>query len=323
MCRIRCPFAFVSPHFGRVASQRLNHCRIGGVEDALVFQTSDEFCIDLLRRSSLWRIYPLVASIRCDVESLLLWTLTGVGAVFAAPVGPKERHSICLPAEYSLGDPTQVVGQPHLASRDQHRDVGGYHPNGQSDSEESACGWVGDADTGGLPADVLEDIADHVQAALAAHHPEVEAALGSDGTFPADHESAELDDGDDLAAAAAAVDESAAANDLGEGEASDPVVHATLGVGGYITCTVAPFNNGVIGRITTWPESKPMENRSSSCKCYMHPKCAVAKARWKVTDDMYIQWLFSVPPPSAGATADEKRALAEAHTKKGKEMLPK
>lgn len=69
---------------------------------------------------------------------------------------------------------------------------------------------------------------------------------------------------------------------------------AVLHPGGYISSRAPGFNTiPIVGRITSWPDTKPEEWRSVACRCSMHPSCSsAAKARRKVTDYQLQKWLF-------------------------------
>ena len=100
-----------------------------------------------------------------------------------------------------------------------------------------------------------------------------------------------------------------------EPTAEDAFAAAALVAGGYIKCALEPWHQGHIGRITSWPESKPLHLRSSSCRCYMHPGCTVAKARSQVSDAFYMHWLFSKKPPPKGTPQPEMKRLVAEHFK--------
>ena len=83
---------------------------------------------------------------------------------------------------------------------------------------------------------------------------------------------------------------------------------------GEVTCPVSVWADvGAIGNISDWPSTQPPEKRSVSARCRLHPNCVVAKSRKKFSDLLLCKWLLSgkIPPP--GATAAQKRELAEEH----------
>ena len=90
-------------------------------------------------------------------------------------------------------------------------------------------------------------------------------------------------------------------------------MQAVLGssmVNGYIACSVEPWSTvvGKVGRITTYPESKPLPDRSVSVKCYMHPGCSRTTKRSRVADDTLLLWLYQGRPLPPRPTRAEKDA---------------
>ena len=83
---------------------------------------------------------------------------------------------------------------------------------------------------------------------------------------------------------------------------------------GYITCPLPPWDSKpMIGRLTSWPEARPMLLRSVSLKCYLHPGCgSPAKGRWAVSDNQLLRWLFS-GVCEEGATKHRKHELRLLH----------
>ena len=63
---------------------------------------------------------------------------------------------------------------------------------------------------------------------------------------------------------------------------------------GYVSCPLGLWScRPSIGRLTSWPASKPVALRSISMTCYLHPNCSSpAKRRGAVSDDQMLQWLF-------------------------------
>ena len=123
-----------------------------------------------------------------------------------------------------------------------------------------------------------------VAAALAAAAAAPAAAAGGDADSDADFEVAVVE-----AAAAAEV------------EATMPCValaaSAVVDEEGYVTNPSEPWSflyKGRVGRITTWPETKPLLARNVSCKCLYHSDCSSkAVARSQITDQQLISWLFA------------------------------
>eukprot|EP00959_Pyramimonas_sp_CCMP1952_P269250 5629054-Pyramimonas_sp.AAC.1 len=99
-------------------------------------------------------------------------------------------------------------------------------------------------------------------------------------------------------AAAHADDEAEIAEDVAELDATmmvfEAVAISTVSGRGDVTCPAPPFNcKKVAGRITTWPQTKPVEFRSVGCKCSYHPGCSVTRARCNISDNDLLCWLFS------------------------------
>lgn len=86
---------------------------------------------------------------------------------------------------------------------------------------------------------------------------------------------------------------------------------------GYITCSLPPMAEfaGSIGRITTWPSTRPVESRSVSAKCYMHSSCgSPAKGRRVISDNQLLCLLYS-GRYEPGANGARRRELAAEHKK--------
>jgi hypothetical protein len=94
----------------------------------------------------------------------------------------------------------------------------------------------------------------------------------------------------------------------------DFVAHSHVGPLGYVTTTLAPLDRlPVIGRITSWPHSKPELLRSTSCKCKLHPGCSTpARSRRVADNDLLLRWLFAGEYLPEGSRA-EKEAARRAH----------
>ena len=65
---------------------------------------------------------------------------------------------------------------------------------------------------------------------------------------------------------------------------------------GYVHCPIAPYDSmnwRQIGRITDWPDTKPVPQRSVSCSCFLHSGCkSPAIKRHLTTDTKLLTWLF-------------------------------
>ena len=84
---------------------------------------------------------------------------------------------------------------------------------------------------------------------------------------------------------------------------------------GYVLCPMQPWSSfgRPVGRITTWPDSRPMERRNVSVRCYMHPGCKRAFLRASVSDELLLQWLFSCWPLAAGSSESDREAARQLH----------
>lgn len=125
-------------------------------------------------------------------------------------------------------------------------------------------------------------------------------------------------------AALAVVEAEAEAPDLQPPPASseEACAAAVLSPGGYITCPLVGWSPvAAVGRITTWPEDKPMHSRSVSCRCYLHTGCSVAKIRAKVSAEELMTWLFK-GGLELSATPARKKTLGEEHRAMWRAMLP-
>lgn len=153
--------------------------------------------------------------------------------------------------------------------------------------------------------------------------------LDEDPTNPVGAPDAAADDENDDAEALAESGalEMAATADVDLGAMPAPTDHtqtpqslaasATVSDLGYVSSPDPRFNDVPnIGRITTWPAKMPLERRSVSCRCYMHPNCtSPAKRRWAVGDDILLQWLFS-GQCDPNASRERKEKLGEEHRAK-------
>ena len=97
---------------------------------------------------------------------------------------------------------------------------------------------------------------------------------------------------------------------------------ARIGVAGYISCPIPPWDTVPNpGRLTTWPDHKPLAQRSVAVRCYLHSGCTVTKGRSRVTDDLLLKWLFSGEVVPKTATAAYRAAKKAAHLSLFKTMM--
>ena len=82
----------------------------------------------------------------------------------------------------------------------------------------------------------------------------------------------------------------------GEGrETPDPLAHAIVDAGGYVSCPLPPWSEyETLGRITTWPNDVPREKRNISAKCGMHSNCGTGARKLRVVTEAHmLKWLFA------------------------------
>ena len=84
---------------------------------------------------------------------------------------------------------------------------------------------------------------------------------------------------------------------------------------GYVVSPAEPWVQWpAVGRITTWPSTKPVDLRSVSCRCSLHHECRTpASRRALVSDEFLIRWLFSGTVPEPMCTLGRSRELVAAH----------
>lgn len=107
-----------------------------------------------------------------------------------------------------------------------------------------------------------------------------------------------------------------------EASVEQAVAAAEVDSAGYITVPVGPWSAlPVLGRLTSWPEEKPVELRSVSCRCRMHPRCSVTKARRRITDAQLVAWLVSASPLPLDTQPAARKLAADEHKAAFKRML--
>jgi hypothetical protein len=173
--------------------------------------------------------------------------------------------------------------------------------------EEVAAGAafdLDDVDLEGLPSDLVDDIV----AEQLLHRNLIGEASPEDECGDQGLDEVEASSGDEAEIMVqAAVPPLVLVRDVAAAAAMSPL--------GYITSPIGVWaGRAMVGRLTTWPAHKPVSNRSVSMKCYLHPGCTTpARARWKVSDDRLLLWLFSGVAPEEGASAAKKQELKAAH----------
>ena len=287
----------IDAHFGR---SRLTDC-----SDALGTVTSDEHCIGLLQKDPMWTIAVVTCKL-VDGPNLLLAEVIGIAEPFVVPTRP--RKEAVKPADLCIrmlesSDPLSrqsdetggsLLGGPIGRSPG---GVGGIRPYNElmeTDSSDGDCIREEEAEAvDGLPADLLVDQIEEV------------AHVSGLGPEPPDDENADEPDAEDEEAAAPDV---VTPKDMAEASLLDE--------GGYVSCSIGPyagFKNKQIGRITDWPDSKPVPNRSVSVRCFLHGACSSsAVKRHSTSDARLLEWLYTARL-EPGCTQDRKKELRQEH----------
>lgn len=280
---------------------------MGGTATALQMLTSDDL-FKMLSLAGGWKLFPLQWEL-ADECSLLIMRVLGAGdEIKPVAVRPKARP---FPVPELLdGDPfadgaAAAAAAAPLAAQD--------HLGAVADAQDA---WLDSSGSGSEAEAVV----------AAAEDGDRSEPPGSEGEMDAEPVAPEVGDGD--------VDEEELLAELVANLAKEPepaagptpaAAAAACAVSklGYVTCSLEPFKSkNVIGRITTWPENKPLNNRSVACRCYLHPKCSGALPRRVVEDEALLLWLCSAKWEDA---ADEQRKadLREQHTTLWKDMFKK
>ena len=273
------------------------------------FTTSDDFGMELARRSRRWSLQELSWRFPDDAANLLDMQIESIGAVFRPP----ERATAARRANEELAALNILdAGDPFEMGRAAARRLNAEParaPDGERASQQPADIMSDIVDWQELPADLLQDVlreAEQEEGAL---------AEGGDAGFAME--------GDDVAGEASAdeADCLEAVEAEGEAERRPPSPAELRGSchidgRGYVTSPHPPWagKHPGVGRLTTWPESKPVERRSVSMRCYLHPKCVTpARVRTKVSDDLLLRWLFGGCVPETGASRAREEELGKEH----------
>lgn len=261
--------------------------RLSGKHPALMSQTSDELCHELLLRSKTWAIRPLVWQPPPASESLLAHLVTEVLADFEVPRTAQHKK----------------LWSKLLA------DVGGNPLNsGHAAAANCASGSVHDLPP--LPAtdahqvdetvDLLHQTLYEDEVTDAEDGPPL--AIVSDHVSDADPSESEHE---------AHVDPSVSAP-----TAEDFADQSELDASGRVTCKLSPYDcygSMRIGRITTWPATVPMSERSIGCVCYLHGNCrSPAKRVVSVSQHQLLVWLFRAHV-EIGCTSERQAVLRKMH----------
>ena len=266
----------------------------------LEFCTSDELALELAKLRDAWSLIPLAWREPLDAPSLLHLEVIGAEDPFAA------RVAVSVPRVAGVADLLRTLdalsGAPAVAP---------MPPQMAGDGPDE------DAILAGMPADFAQDIVEEMEEVLGVGpdaDADVAAALAASAVAAA---AAAAGDADSDADSAAAVVEAAAAAEV---EAAMPWIvlaaSAVVDEEGYVTNPLEPWSllyQGRVGRITTWPKTKPLLARSVSCKCFYHVDCSSpAVKRSQITDQQLLSWLFAgVCEP--GCVLGRSQVLAKEH----------
>lgn len=274
----------------------------------------------LLSHKRSWRLVPMKYEIDMSAPGLLHMIVSSSGDEFEPQRATKTRTTVRnLDEVFDLGDPMEY-GRSQ-ASRASGSSAPASSRQGGASADNgvlSALGWEFDFE------EVEPDIAADLAEAIAAERQvlgEIAAAMGeaADGEgVPQAQDEDEI--GFEDIPTDPAVEDASPVDGIEVVTPPPPPSPEQLADlcevddRGQVWCAIPPFSvYRPVGRITTWPESKPLEKRSVSIRCALHPKCNVAKSRSKVTDRELLVWLFSGDALGLGAASAEVAAAGQRH----------
>jgi hypothetical protein len=280
--------------------------------------TSDEFCWMLLQQRRVWKFGAVTQHICCDCPTLLDTVVIGYEAFFkerivAAKAKPCKRAFV-LPVELDIDDPwaygqSRAVIPSSIAECVPVADIGLFGLDGEdggdlllnpddllhNELEVGACNWIDAA---------VQDV-----------DPEEQADQLDPMCFASSDPN--LDDHDEVTESLHELEQSCSADIEKVPDIFDVVRVACIDDLGYVRCAVHPWSSkNPAGRLTSWPNDKPMALRSVSMRCFYHPNCSLAKSRKKLTDEDLLCWLFSGDALVLGG--DTLRAQGERHVQLGR-----
>lgn len=296
---------FTLPQFPFMAKLALGPTLPGAWCTSVEINSSDDLALELARESHSWTLTEMRWEMPTDTRDLLTMRILGRGDAFdyAAAVQKQHRKNWQLPKELFMGDPLQMPISPGVCS-------------GGDDSVDAV------ADDAGVDGDSVSDMSSDnadLQEQFLGHGVSSQNGWVGDG---GGGDGGEDEDGDVerdlLFVVQAAVEEELPATPT----VAEAAAASTVSQTGYIVCSIEPWRSiPALGRITTWPANRALEQRSSSMRCYLHPRCSVAKKRSDVTDDIYMRWLYSGTVLDPDATAERKKECAAEHMALFKQMF--
>lgn len=289
---------FAMPPYPFLVSLDIGPSRMGGSAKVIQYQTSDELAMTLLQCPGVthWQFFPLTWELPMELPSLVHMRVIRNEVEFdqksRARNHQKSFRETGLPREFDLGDPfthgAQSVEQNNADAADAEPSDSAAMYDGVAEVAEDDCTSSSSEATEVMVAEDIDNMDD-----------------------AGDDEGGDDDDEEDIFG-----------DDAAEPTAAELAAAAEVQATGHVRSRMHPWNKlAAVGRITTWPENKPMDSRSVSCRCYAHPRCSIAKPRKRVTDAVLLTWLFSGRIPSIESTAAEKAAMQREHLAKFDEVL--
>ena len=270
--------------------------------------SSDELVTMFMQHAQTFEVAEVDYDIDCIHHSLLRMTVKGFQATFEKAVSQRHARRAkpfdILPPEFDFGDPCDAQSGARFVGGN----GGVFDPAAGASPGDDPWDVVDDGDLEDLREPfnndrvVDEGLGDEAEDDDSSDEGGV--LLEEDFRASADDAPAAVNAGE---AEGVEVMEALVANLEGQAEEAvgadlppsgppsveDLVRSATISDLGYVTTTLHPFSKmRAVGRITSWPEAKPMQARSVSMRCNVHSKCSFVKAHRLVTDGDLLSWLF-------------------------------
>ena len=273
------------------AQMLLGDDRLGGSEQHLRVVTSDEVAWKLLEIGESWEVRQLKWRLATDVDDLITMIVEEDLGVVPPPAkksaAPKNEAALPLLSARTIAAGTDAASHPSRAAA-----VGG-HGRVPMMRADDACPHVGDEmdfegeELEGLPPEVIDDLAESID-----EEHEVDAAATDEPESPsseADAERLEL-----------------TAKDFANASWTDE--------NGYVHCDREPWVGAVplaIGRITSFPQDRPYDQRVHSARCYRHVNCRSPLRKVSVVPELLLlEWLFGATRAEGPTAVDIAAATA-------------